>query len=107
MADVTRHREVVVERVLVGPGKATTQQRRAAFDNAGVSEPARALIDKIARNAYKVTDEDITAARAAGLSEDEIFELAVCAALGIATRQHDAARAALCAALAAAPERSS
>jgi hypothetical protein len=42
-------------------------------------------------HAYKVTDEDVTAARAAGLSADQIFELAVCAAIGQATRQYDTA----------------
>jgi hypothetical protein len=53
------------------------------------------LIEKVARYAYKVTDADITAARTSGLSEDEIFELVVCAAIGQATRQYDSARAAL------------
>jgi hypothetical protein len=99
MADVRAHRQAIVERVLAGAGSAPAQQRRAAFDNAGVSEPARALIDKVARHAYKVTSEDIATARAGGLSEDEIFELTVCAALGVATRQHEAAQAALTAAL--------
>jgi hypothetical protein len=42
-----------------------------------------------------VTDEDITAAKASGLSEDQIFEIVVCAAIGQAERQYDAALAAL------------
>jgi len=41
------------------------------------------------------TDEDITAARASGISEDQIFEIAVCAAVGQATRQYETAFAAL------------
>ena len=41
-----------------------------------------------------MTDEDVAAAKAA-LSEDEMFELAVCAAIGQATRQLDNALAAL------------
>lgn len=90
-----RLRAVVVERALHGPGHASGDARRAAFDNRGVSEAARVLIDKVARNAYKVTDEDVAAARASGLSEDELFELVVCASLGQATRQLDAALAAL------------
>jgi alkylhydroperoxidase family enzyme len=53
------------------------------------------LIDKVAKRAYTVTDEDIAAARASGLSEDQIFEIVVCAAVGQATRQYDAALAAL------------
>ena len=46
-------------------------------------------------HAYRVTDDDIAAARASGLSEDQVFEIVVCAAVGQATRQYDAAMAAL------------
>src|SRR5262245_25292739 len=91
----TRLRKATIERALHGPGVASGDARRAAFDNRGVAEPARALIDKVARHAYKVTDEDVAAARAAGLSDDEIYELCVCAALGQSTRQLEAALAAL------------
>lgn len=101
----TRFRKQTVERTLHGAGESSSDARRAAFDNHGVAEPARALVDKIARTAWKVTDEDVTAVKAAGLAEDEIFELAVCAALGQATRQLEAALAALDEATAApAPE---
>jgi alkylhydroperoxidase family enzyme len=55
----------------------------------------KTLIDKVAKRAYQVTDDDIAAARSSGLSEDQIFELVVCAAVGQAARQYDAARAAL------------
>lgn len=93
--EVTRAREALVKRVLEGPGSAGIDARRAAFLNRGVPEAARALVDKVARHAWKVTDADVEAARSAGLSEDEIFELTVCAAIGQATRQLDAALAAL------------
>jgi alkylhydroperoxidase family enzyme len=53
------------------------------------------LIHKVAKHAYRVTDDDIAAARTSGVSEDQIFELMVCAAIGQATRQYDAAVAAL------------
>jgi alkylhydroperoxidase family enzyme len=49
----------------------------------------------VARHADKITDEDIAGARASGLSEDQIFEIVVCAAIGQATRQYDMALAAL------------
>jgi hypothetical protein len=52
-------------------------------------------LDKVIRQAWTVTDEDVTAAKSAGLSEDEIFELAICAALGQASRQLSAAGRAL------------
>lgn len=91
----TERREAVIARTLQGPGVASEAARRAAFDNAGVGEPARALVAKIAERAWTVSDEDVAAPKAAGVAEDEIFELAVCAALGQATRQLDAALAAL------------
>jgi hypothetical protein len=96
----TRLRQAVVERVVQGPGKADLAVRRAAFDHADVPASAAALVDKVAREAWKISDEDIAAARAAGLSEDEVFEIAVCAAFGQATRQLEAGLAALEAALA-------
>jgi hypothetical protein len=88
---VTRLRKATVERALHGPGKASGDARRAAFDNAG-SNP---LIAKVAKQAWTVTDADIAAAKQAGLSEDEIFELVVCVAYGQATRQLEAALAAV------------
>jgi alkylhydroperoxidase/carboxymuconolactone decarboxylase family protein YurZ len=42
-----------------------------------------------------VTDEDAAAVRAAGLSEDQIFEIMVCGAVGAADRQYKSALAAL------------
>jgi len=95
MSDITQARKALVARILERDGRASRAQRRAAFDKAGLGEPLRTLIDKVAKHAYKVTDEDIAAARASGLSEDQIFELVVCAAVGQATRQYDTALAAL------------
>ena len=95
MSDITQAREALVTRILQGDGRASPTQRRAAFDNAGLPDPAKTLIDKVAKRAYQVTDDDIAAVRSAGLSEDQIFELVVCAAVGQAVRQYEAARAAL------------
>ncbi len=41
-----------------------------------------ALIEKIVRHAYKVTDQDIGALLAAGRSEGEVLDLVLCAATG-------------------------
>jgi hypothetical protein len=92
---IARLRRRAVDVAVDGPGIATKEMRRAAFLNRDVPESARALVEKVAKNAWKVTDEDIANAKEAGLSEDEIFELVVCAALGQATRQIDAALGAL------------
>ena len=95
MSDISKGRRALLARIIEGDGTASHAQRRAAFDNAGLSAPLNTLIDKTARHAYKVTDEDIAAARDSGLSEDQIFEIVVCAAVGAATRQYDSALAAL------------
>jgi alkylhydroperoxidase family enzyme len=88
------HREMVA-RVLDGKGKAAPALRHAAFENADLSEPTCTLIEKVANHAYQVTDDDIANVRAAGLSEDQIFEIVVCAAVGQASRQYSCALAAL------------
>lgn len=95
MSDITRARQAVIARILAGDGTASHAQRRGAFDNAGLSEPLRTLIDKVATRAHTITDQDVAAAKASGFSEDQIFEIVVCAAVGQATRQYDTALAAL------------
>src|SRR5215831_3236713 len=52
-------------------------------------------IDKVTKQAYRVTDEDVAAAKASGLSEDQIFEIVVCAAIGEAALEHETGVAAL------------
>ena len=95
MSNSAKARKAVIARILQGDGKTSHAQRRAAFDNAGLAGPLRTLLDKVAKHAYKVTDEDITAVKESGLSEDQIFELVICSAVGQAMRQYDAALAAL------------
>jgi alkylhydroperoxidase family enzyme len=73
--------------------------RRSAFNNKGLSEPTAALVDKVAKHAFRVTDADIASVRDSGLSEDQVFEIVVCAAIGEATRQYKTAFAALGAAV--------
>ncbi len=98
MTDISGlHRELVA-RVLGSKGPAPPQQRRAAFDATGLEEPLRTLVDKVAHHAQYVTADDISAARAAGLSEDQVFEIVVCAAIGQADRQYTGALTALAAA---------
>jgi alkylhydroperoxidase family enzyme len=88
----------MVTRILEGEGHASHAQRRAAFTNAGLTAPLRALVDKVAMQPARITDDDIAAVNASGLSEDQIFELVVCAAVGQATRQYETALDALAAA---------
>lgn len=60
------------------------QRRTAAMLGGAVPADFAAYFDKVVRHAYKVTDEDIAALKAAGHSEDEILELTVAAAMGAA-----------------------
>ena len=83
----------LVASIREGDGQAPREQRCAAFANAGLTGPVRTLVDKVASRARDVHDEDIAAARASGSSEDQIFELVVCAAVGQAMRQYASARA--------------
>jgi hypothetical protein len=53
------------------------------------------LVEKVCKRAREVSDEDVSAARASSLSEDEVFEMVVCAAVGEATRQLESALDAL------------
>src|SRR5258708_13222781 len=67
--------KAVIARILEGVGKASHAQRRAAFDNKGLAAPLGMLIDKVAKHAYKVHNEDITPLKASGLPQTQILEL--------------------------------
>ncbi len=95
MSDIRQARKALTQRIQEGAGKSSPSQRRAAFDNSGLAAAPGALADKVAMHAYRVTDEDIAAVKRSGLSEDQVFEIVVCAAIGQATRQYDTALAAL------------
>lgn len=95
MANIQQARRALVARILKGEGRTSQPQRTAAFNNDDLQEPLQTLIRKVAERAYSVTDEDIACAKRAGLSEDQIFELVICAAVGQATRQFESAFAAL------------
>ena len=83
--------QILVDRVLRGPGETTTEQRAEAFENPG----ADPLLGKVATDPTEIADADFAAARSAGLGDDQVFELVIAAAVGQATRMYDAALAAL------------
>jgi alkylhydroperoxidase family enzyme len=61
---------------------------------AGTSPAPDAMADylrKVHERAYSVTDGDVDALKAAGFSEDEIFEQTVAAAIGEGVRRLDRA----------------
>jgi hypothetical protein len=85
----------LVDRVLNGEGKASAEQRARAFSNDGLSPPLHALIGKVATRPAQVTEADFAAAKALGFSEDQLFELVICAAVGQSARLYEAGLAAL------------
>lgn len=87
---------LLVNRILEGPGRAPADQRAAAFDNnAKLPEPLRVLLDKVATKSARVTDADFATAIEAGFTDDQLFELVICAAVGQSSRQYEAGLAAL------------
>jgi hypothetical protein len=99
MTDISQQRKVLIGRVLYGAGTASQSERLAAFENIGLAEPLKTLIQKVANQATAVTDRDVAAVRESDLTEDQIFEIVICAAIGQSTRQYESARAALEAAI--------
>jgi hypothetical protein len=80
--------------VFDGPGRTDPTLRHAVAANADVPADLAALVDKIHRHAYKVTDEDLSRLRAS-YNDDELFELVVSAALGASRNRLAAGLAAL------------
>jgi hypothetical protein len=88
----------LVESVLDGPGELEPAVRKAIAGEVGGGQIPPALLpylDKVAHRAWTMTDEDIQALRRAGLSEDQIFEATVAAALGAGLERLRAGLAAL------------
>src|SRR5437879_769844 len=94
----------VVDGVLTKPGQAPGELRRAVFARAarlGGSGPEdvppalAAYVDKVARHAYRVIDEDLATLQRAGHSDDALFEVTVSAALGAALGRLERGLAAL------------
>jgi hypothetical protein len=87
--------QALVDRVVNGEGRASAEERARAFRNADLPPPLGTLIGKVATRPDQVTDADFAAAKAAGFSEDRLFELVICAAVGQSGRLYDAGLQAL------------
>jgi hypothetical protein len=65
---------------------------RAVVDSAAAApESMRDYLAKVHTRAYTITDDDVEALKAAGLTEDEIFEQTVAVAIGEGLRRLDSA----------------
>jgi alkylhydroperoxidase family enzyme len=69
--------------------------RAAADPDRAAPEAMHDYLAKVRLHAYKVTDRDVDTLKAAGFSEDEIFEHTVCAAVAAGLERLDAGLATL------------
>jgi alkylhydroperoxidase family enzyme len=74
-------RDRALQRVLDGAGESDPALRRAAAEGRGLPADLQALVDKIHRHAYKVTDEDVAHLQKR-YGDDQLFEIIVSASLG-------------------------
>lgn len=108
---MTRYQTFVdrLQAAVLGDGHSSAALRRAAIararqasGRANGAELASALdralerwVEKVARHAYKTTDEELAALLAAGYSEDQIFEITIATAFGAAQARAECALEAL------------
>lgn len=85
----------LVDRILHGEGRASAEHRAHAFADDGLPSPMDTLIGRVVARPVQVTEADFAAAKASGFSEDELFELVICAAVGQSSRLYAAGLAAL------------
>ena len=95
----------IKDTVVSGPGETPSELRQAVMARAarlagsrsGAPAPAPfgSYVDKVAQHAYKVTDADVEALKAAGQSDDAVFEVTAAAALGAALGRLERGMAAL------------
>jgi alkylhydroperoxidase family enzyme len=79
-----RKLEDLGRRILRQDGTLDPSHREAAARGDGAPTELQVYIHKVRTRAYTVTDEDVERIRAAGYSEDQVFELTVAAAYGAA-----------------------
>jgi hypothetical protein len=87
--------KAIERRILTGPGTASAELRAQSFADGDLSEPLASLVEKVAKRSFQVTDADFAAAVAAGFTEDQLFELVICAAVGESNRIYQSGLAAL------------
>jgi alkylhydroperoxidase family enzyme len=89
-----------VHALLTHPGHTEPSLRRALLEHmrsgAGpVPAVLREFVDKIATRPWTISDDDFTRLRAAGYSDDQLYELTLACALGAGLQRFDAGLRAL------------
>jgi alkylhydroperoxidase family enzyme len=83
----TRKMEEVRAAILGTKGETSSELRksieaRAAGESAELPDALAGYVEKVARHAYRITDEDTQGLERAGYSQDAIFEITLSAAIG-------------------------
>jgi hypothetical protein len=95
---VDRHADLVADlrrAVYESAGETETALRQVVGAGGPVEDPWGPYVEKVRDSSYRIADADVTALRAAGRSEEEIFEITVAAATGAALGRLDAGLRAL------------
>jgi hypothetical protein len=87
-------RDRALASVLDGPGQSDPAIRNAAAVNQRLPVDLQRLVAKIHAHAYRVTDEDVAAAKVK-YGDDRMFEIIVSAAMGASRQRLDAGLRAL------------
>lgn len=88
-------KQQLVDAVLHTPGDTSADVRRAVMQRGALPAPLAGYVEKVARHAYKVTDDDVAALQRQGHSDDALFEITVAAAVGAALYRLERGLAAL------------
>jgi alkylhydroperoxidase family enzyme len=104
MGGGTSYGDALVRAVLGPAGVTDAARREAAYrrgEELGGGEPldepeaVAKLVDQVATGAYAIADDDVAAAREAGASEEELFDLIVASAAGAGMARHRIGNAAV------------
>ena len=83
--------EAIRRDVVTAPEAVTDRALRERVLAGDYPDELRSFLLKVRDASYRIADDDIAALRHAGVSEDEIYELTVAAAVGIAFRRYESA----------------
>ena len=73
--------------VLESSAATPVELRRSAYDGSAPDGAIGEYVRLVEQHAYRVTDDQVTALRKEGMSDDGVFDLTVAAALGAAQRR--------------------
>jgi hypothetical protein len=78
------YRRRVEDAVLSPPGDTAVDLRQAILEGGTLPNSISHFVDKVREHAAQIDDNDVSELKRQGLSDDAIFEIAACAAIGAA-----------------------